>query len=281
MNEPQAQAPPGPATPRVVEARAPHAVGPNKGRAVPWSHLAFWITALFLCLLSNHFVRSSFSGFGKRPLDVNGKLLCLAVVASVAFWVITLSYLFKRREASILVNGWFRGALSATVILFPICLVIAALRPAALPPDQDYIFVPPQQPVEQKFGTTFLYPNGRDTLLPSEVWRLADDLEVLHRCNVTNMEVRGYASSAKYRSANEGRNLKLANDRADALSKQLGRKGIQTVPHHWRTFFEMTNDRRIRDVDSSGKRITEKERLNRRVEVWWIEGTDCVEQATK
>jgi outer membrane protein OmpA-like peptidoglycan-associated protein len=275
--------PPPAAAPRDTEAPADRAkqVG-LKTLPVRWSHLSFWLIALLLCLLLNYAVTTGIRGFGKRPLEVNGLLLCLAAGISVVSWIVALWYVFGRvKESSILLNGWVRGALSAFGILAPICLVIAALRPAPLPPDQDYIFVAPPQPVEHKLGTAFLFPNGRNTFFSSEVSRLADEIQMLRRCDGTKMELRGYASSAQYKTDNEARNLKLANDRADALSNQLAEKGIHVTPHHWPTFFAMSTDRRIRDVDASRKRIKAKERLNRRVELWWSEENDCMEQATK
>lgn len=248
---------------------------------VPWTHVSFWLTASLLCLLLNYVVATISTGFGKRPLDVNGKLLCLAAGIAVTSWILMLAYLLRRPRLATRTSRLLVGVGAAIIIFVPIGLVVAALRPAALPPDQDYIFVPPPKPVEHRFGTTFLYPHASDKLSDAEISRLADDIEMLRRCDLSNIEIRAYASSAKYRTANESRNLELANRRADVVSKMLKSKGIQVAAHHWQTFFEMSNDKRIRDVDASGKRILKKERLNRRAEVWWTEGQPCPELSAK
>jgi outer membrane protein OmpA-like peptidoglycan-associated protein len=248
---------------------------------VSWNLVSFFSVVLLLCVLLNRAVVVEIPGFGKRPLEVNGMLLCLAFCASIVSWGTTVFVALRHGKVAVQLRAWILGALSAVAVFAPVCLVIAALRPAPLPPDQDYVFLPPQRPVEHELGVTFLYPNGRDFLLPSEVPRLANELEMLRRCDGAKMELRGFASSAPYKTDNEARNLLLANKRADSLSRQLRERGLDIVPYHWPTFFAMATGRRIRDVDASGVAIRAKERLNRRVEVWWTEETACMGEATK
>jgi flagellar motor protein MotB len=130
-------------------------------------------------------------------------------------------------------------------------------------------------------GTVVMFPNGIRVIRSPEALRLKQQLIILNRCNVADLRVVGFASSAPYAAMNEERNLRLANRRATAVVKALSKVEVNARVDSWKTYEEMVSGRRIRDTDTTGKRIEGLQALNRRAEILWQESpAGCTVQSS-
>jgi outer membrane protein OmpA-like peptidoglycan-associated protein len=211
-----------------------------------------------------------------RQLSVDGILLVAAVILILLFQGVT--YLRRQQMTSERSHWPFLDGIAIAIIFgLPVLLLLSSLAPGlgSLRLQREYVITPPAPLPVNGMGTVVLFQNGVRTLRPNEAARLKQQLEILNRCNVADLRVVGFASSAPYRDMNEERNLRLANLRANAVVKALAKVQVGARVDTWRTYQEMVTQRRIRDTDTGGKRIETLQSLNRRVEILWRENQGC------
>lgn len=133
---------------------------------------------------------------------------------------------------------------------------------------------PPPPPRGTAFAVPVLFSNNSSIVSPAEGSRLRENFEVYRGCEVGNLKVRGFASSAQFREFTDYRNLRLANERAKAVAETVSvLVGVTPEVQLWESHAAMERNRRIRDIDLEGGRILTAEARNRRAELFWDDTT--------
>lgn len=136
---------------------------------------------------------------------------------------------------------------------------------------------PPPPPRGTAFAIPILFPNGSPVIPSAELERLKENFEVYRGCEVGNLKVRGFASSAQFAdpALSDFKNKTLANDRAKAVAEAVSvMTGTRPEVVPWESYEEMERNRRIRDVDPDNNgRILAAEARNRRAELFWDDTT--------
>jgi hypothetical protein len=211
-----------------------------------------------------------------RQLTVDGVLLGGAVLMIIVLQGATY---FRHRQPKEPLSRWpfLDGMVVAGLFGSPVLLLLVSLGPGlnSLDVQREYVITPPSPPPVNNMGTVVMFPNGISAIRQSEALRLKQQIDILNHCSAGDLRVVGFASSAPYLDFNEERNLRLANARAGAVVKALEKVQVKARVDGWKTFEDMTAQRRIRDTDADGKRIEKLQVLNRRAEILWQEKAGC------
>jgi outer membrane protein OmpA-like peptidoglycan-associated protein len=210
------------------------------------------------------------------PIRANPYVLTSSVLGTTAcfglLYYLTLRSPRRRKELV---------TLFVAPTLIAVGAFVASLSPAQgslVQRDQVY---PVPVPRQQSFAVSFLFDNAKDSLSASELKRLKDEIDIFDSCAPSSPSIRGFASSAPYAANSDEQNKALANRRAFTVADALqGAFNVKPTIVQWTTYDEMRSARRIRDVDdSSTRRMSANERLNRRVEMFWKQES-CMGSAT-
>jgi outer membrane protein OmpA-like peptidoglycan-associated protein len=231
-------------------------------------HGLFWLGLLLMLWVSDLVVDRG-DGFGGRtpvPLRFNPNLLVLSILGLPCF--LLLSWLaesrWREKGRLILCLGLLGASLCFGVI-------VGAMKPGnGVTVARDLVYSPPNTPGMRVFALPVYFANGQPMLTRAEKKRILDAVTVFSSCQSGTLYVRGFASSLPYRVENEYRNKLLAINRARSVKAVLDSStGKSAQLAEWRTYDEMAQARRLRDVGTTGERLIDAERLNRRVEVFW------------
>lgn len=239
---------------------------------------AFWITAVLIVVAANFVVtRLRGSVMTPRQISVDGVVLLVGGILTL----IGIALVLMRRLSGPSIV-WSVGEISTGVglalgLIIPPLALLAALGPGtrSIQMQREFLIASPPPAPENKMGTLVMFRNGVSAISATEVFRLKMQLEVLAHCAQRDIRVVGYASSAPYPTENEERNLRLANLRAEAVSKALATANVKASALPWQVYSEMVRNRRIRDTESGGARLKSAEALNRRVEILWVQAPGC------
>lgn len=211
-----------------------------------------------------------FRGVPPVPIRVNPPL----------FWMGLAGFITSAALLWLLSNGGASNARSTAILIGPIVLSFGSVLASVHPGQGAYVSrdetIERAKPPERSFAIPIFFENGSKELLTAEVKKVKDAIELMQDCSITRPRVRGYASSRPFRKGDsDAENLRLANLRTKAVRDALKDAGIEadSVPY-WETYAEMATSRRIRDRDLSDVLLPDRERLNRRVDIFW-EQTSC------
>jgi hypothetical protein len=166
------------------------------------------------------------------------------------------------------------AALSATAVVSSSLCVAATFPGAGSIAIRDVVSPEAEVSSPAPFGYAVLFSNGSSTLAKGEVASLVRQIQIFKECATTQIELRGFASSAAFKSQSDTKNFELANKRAFEVQKVLSLQGLKSDVHVWYDYTQMTGLRRVVDVDPQQGRRLEDEARNRRVEVLW-HGSPC------
>jgi hypothetical protein len=242
-----------------------------------WIHVLLWVACILSVLTYRYLVLHGLDFDGKTPvpLRANPRLPVLGMgVLITSLLFVGLAALSARRKAA-----WLLAAGVAAV-----CLSIGALLASVEPGKgslaiRDRSLAPFNQPPNPLFALPVLFSNGDFHVDSSESQRLIKNLEIFGSCGRGRIYVRGFASSAKFVAppddTSDDLNKQLANARAREVQKVLWMKAKikSTLAPPWENYDAMKADRRIIDLSDEGKRLLSREALNRRVEVFWENGS--------
>jgi len=231
------------------------------------NHLAAWLGLVVAVLVMAHIVEAgpaSFGGALPKPIEVNAPLAFTSAGLFCVSAVILLSFSLKesRIPTAILLAAGLTAFISfglAAVSASPgLGSVVAKDRMAG-------VLQPATPP---RFGIAILFDNNSDELSPFSRRQLENMLTVFADCQSMHATVRGFASSARFRSDSDVQNRNLANRRATEVASFLAHGGTDVEVTQWMSFEEMLAEARIVDREG-GERLVLKEPANRRVEILW------------
>jgi hypothetical protein len=179
----------------------------------------------------------------------------LALILVLAIWGVSRHAANNTDSSSR--SNWLLGISAALSVVVPIAALFVAIGPGigSLGSRKEYVFIPPPQHPEVHMGTVLLFRNSRPQIERAESERLQQTLSILRRCEVNQLRVVGYASSAPFAKYDADRNLFLANARAQAVTDTLDKAGIVSKVEKWDNFCNSVEDRRIRDIYAAERRI--------------------------
>lgn len=214
-----------------------------------------------------------FRGVPPVPIRVNPPLFWMGLGGFITFAAVLW----------LLSNSGASNARSTAILVGPVVLSFGSVLASVHPGQGAHVSrdetIERAKPPERSFAVPIFFENGSDELLPVEVRKVQDVIELMQDCSIASPSIRGYASSRPFRKErnedSDAENLRLANRRATAVRDALkDRAGIEVDFVPWETHAEMASKRRIRDRDLSDLLLSDKERLNRRVDIFW-EQTSC------
>ena len=250
---------------------------PNSTKKNVWIHILLWVACILSVLSYRYLVLHGlyFDGKAPVPLRANPRLPVLAMEVLIAGLLFVGLAALSNKKISVWLSV---GAIVA------ICLSVGALLASVEPGKgslaiRDRSLAPYNQPPNPMFAIPVLFENGNFHINPSESKRLIRNLEIFGSCGHGRIYVRGFASSATYNPPPGGNsddlNKQLANARAREVQAVLWTKAKikATLASPWESYAAMKAQRRIIDSTDDKKRLLPREALNRRVEVFWENGS--------
>lgn len=213
-----------------------------------------------------------FAGFAPVPVRVNPLLFLLSIVVGLA--AIALAWLRWPKSCA---GKSYWPFLVSSLLAASLSGVVSAIFPGngSIVSREAITFDPQPPPRGTTFAIPILFPNNSSAISQAEKDRLRENFEVFRGCEVGNLKVRGFASSAQFKEFSDYRNLLLANDRAKAVSEAIVvMVGVTADVQPWGSYEAMERNKRIRDLDLAGGRIPTSEARNRRAELFW-DDTKC------
>lgn len=177
-------------------------------------------------------------------------------------------------------RAWSYG--SASLAILPLGLAsglvfvgVPAFTRVPSPPSQGSTHIKILGDVQEPPMFTVYFENGSAELGRAQRAKAAAFALAAEKCGIKELTVTGFASSAEYRMESDLQNMKLANDRAEALRRILQRPSLKVETTTWTDFTVMTTSRLFHDVDGESRRLNAVEFLNRRAEAKLMEALPC------
>ena len=237
-----------------------------------WLRTVSWLVIIPLAWVADYVARNGlfFLGVQPVPMRLNPPLfvlsLVVALLATLLAWVRSPLGLAGRHIAPFIVALFVCSSIG----------LIGSLSPGAgsIVTRETLTFDPAPPPKGTVFAIPVLFANNSSLLSSLERSRLIENFEVYRGCEIGNLKVRGFASSATFMEHSHFRNLLLANDRARAVAAAIESiADVRAEVQVWQTFEAMERNKRIRDLDLSGGRVLTAEARNRRAELYWDDTT--------
>lgn len=183
------------------------------------------------------------------------------------------------------IGRWPLPRPAALLVSLPLMILgfgglVVSLKPSAVAyTGREYVPSPTVRG-QKVFAIPFFFKTADDELSDRDKARLRDLLAVFNTCSAGSIQAQGFASSAPFAPQGDCdsncRNVRLAQRRAMRVTSfisQESRGAVRATYRAWDDFEEMRDSRRLLDTDGSGRLIAMKERINRRVELTWLQDT--------
>jgi len=239
----------------------------------PWEAWVGWLLIIPLAGLARWLAEHGlfFGEVNPVPVRINPLLFLL----SAGLAIITIALAWLRWPKSWVDKPFWPFFVSGLLAASFIGLVSAAFPGVGNIVSRETIaYDPPAPPRGTAFAIPILFANNSSVISRAEEDRLRENFEVYRGCEVGNLKVRGFASSAHFKKFSDYRNLLLANDRAKAVSEAVAViVGVTPQVQPWQSHEAMERNKRIRDIDLAGGRVLPAEARNRRAELFWDDTT--------
>lgn len=239
--------------------------------------VAFWLAMnLAFWLLSREVVHGELSSEKKiLSFDFAPSLFLFSILGLIAT-LVGLAIALRRVKSQ---NGaWLVMALPLIVVAAG--GLLTSLNPSTLTVvDREYVPTP-SSVSENKFVVPFFFSTGGNKMSNPDKKALSDLVKLFGMCTNHEVFVQGFASSTKYQPTkdcdSDCQNKNLAQRRAIEVSKYIndtGKGRYNATYQEWDNYSHMRRFRRLVDESSPGRIIPDLEKLNRRAELTWTQGT--------
>lgn len=210
----------------------------------------------------------NFGGLTPSPLRANLALLGLGLGGIVASVSVGVAVALRK------LGSWV-GVLLVGPASLSLIAVLSSIHPGTAPyVARDQIIALAEGDTHRTLVVPVFFTHALANLSEIDRRKIRDVSGLFRACLPEEVIIRGFASSAEFRQNSDYQNRLLANRRAkvvaEFLEDELQRPVLAIV---WAEYSQMAKVRRLRDVGPEGERLRDMERLNRRAEIVWREGS--------
>jgi hypothetical protein len=223
----------------------------------------------------------SVSAAGALVVVVVFGVLLASLAISLRAWIPP-----KRRAvgAEPVLMSLMRSTVFGAIVGLTVGAVVLAIAPGPVSNSVDERRVIPVYPTVTPpalVAYSAFFPNGSPRLTDTQRGALTAFFEPLRGCGDMRIAARGFASSARYKTNNERKQLKLIEDRIDAVRSVAKVAGIEIPkPEPWQNLETMAAAKLVNDGNGIDREVL-RERFNRRVNVEITSFGSCIVAAAE